>query len=127
MGSVRRERINDAVFEEVAVILREIKDPRISSVMITVTGAEVSGDLKYAKIFYSVLGEYDEKELKKGLKSVSPYVRSRLAHSLNLRQTPEISFVKDESVQRGAEISSLLKKILPAEEGQEGKEDGDGN
>lgn len=121
MGKYRQNRINDAVTEEVAAIIRDIKDPRVSGVMMTITGAEVTADLKNAKIFYSVLGEYDEKDLRKGLKSVAPYVRSRLASSLNLRQTPELYFVLDDSVARGAEISSLLKQIAAQSNG--GSED----
>jgi len=121
MAKYRQNRINDAVMAEVSRIVRDIKDPRVSAYLLTVTGADVSPDLKFAKIFYSVLGEYDEKELKKGLKSVSPYVRSRLAESLNLRVTPELVFVYDESVARGAEISSILKglNIRPLEEDEE--------
>ena len=111
MAKYRRGRINDAVAAEAAVIVRDIKDPRLDGVMITVTGADVTPDLKYAKIFYSVMGEADEKELSKGLRSASSFVRSRLAQSLNLRQTPEITFVYDHSVERGAHISELLNSV----------------
>ncbi len=111
MAKYRRDRINDAVATEAAVIVRDIKDPRLDGVMLTVTGAEVTADLKYAKIFYSVMGEFDEKELRRGLKSAAPFVRSRLARSLNLRQTPEVSFVFDDSVGRGAHIAELLRGI----------------
>ena len=123
MAKYRKDRINDAVTEEVSKIIRDVKDPRVAGTMLTVTGAEVSGDLKFAKIFYSVLGEYDQKELKHGLRSVAPYIRSRLAESLNLRMTPELMFVFDESVARGAEISRILGTldIKPEEE-----PDGDG-
>lgn len=111
MAKYRRGRINDAVAAEAAVIVRDIKDPRLDGVMITVTGADVTPDLKYAKIFYSVMGEFDQKELNRGLRSASSFVRSRLAQSLNLRQTPEISFVYDESVERGAHIAELLHSV----------------
>ena len=123
MARYRKDRINDAVTEEVSKIIRDVKDPRVAGSLMTVTGADVSGDLKFAKIFYSVLGEHDEKELKRGLRSVAPYIRSRLAESLNLRVTPELMFVYDESVARGAEISRILAglDIKPEEE-----PDGDG-
>lgn len=111
MAKYRRGRINDAVSAECAVILRDVKDPRVSGAFITVTGADVTADLKYAKIFYSVMGDFDEKELRAGLKHAAPFVRSRLAEALNLRQTPEISFVLDESVARGAHIAELLRGI----------------
>lgn len=111
MAKYRRGRINDAVAAEAAVIVRDIKDPRLDGVMITVTGADVTPDLKYAKIYYSVMGEADEKELSRGLRSASSFVRSRLAATLNLRQTPEITFVYDHSVERGAHISELLNSV----------------
>lgn len=111
MAGYRRGRVNEAVLNEVSQIMREVKDPRIDSVMITVTGADVTPDLKQAKIFYSVMGEHDVKELSRGLKSVSPFVRSQLARRLNMRATPEITFVFDESVGRGAHINELIRSI----------------
>lgn len=113
MPKYRKNKINGAFAEECAQIVREIKDPRVSDVMITVMNADVSADLKYAKVYYSVYGETDEKELSKGLKSAVPFVRSQLARRLNLRITPEITFVKDEGVRHGAEISAILKQIEP--------------
>ena len=92
-------------------IIREIKDPRVSGVMLTVMNADVSADLKFAKVYYSVYGECDDKELAKGLKSAAPFVRSQLAQRLNLRITPEITFIRDEGVKHGAEIAALLKSI----------------
>lgn len=111
MAKYRKNRINDAVTVECAQIIREIKDPRVSGVMITVMNSDVSADLKFAKIYYSVLGECDEKELKKGLRSAVPFVRSQLASRLNLRITPELTFVRDEGVKHGAEISKILREI----------------
>ena len=124
MSKYRQNRINDAVAAEAAVIVRDIKDPWLDGVMITVTGAEVTPDLKYAKIFYSAIGEPDEKELSLGLRSAASFVRSRLARSLNLRQTPEITFVYDQSVERGAHISSLIRSVSEELNGDE-PEDGD--
>ena len=62
MPKYRRNRINDAVSREICEILRDVKDPRISDSFVTVTGADVTADLKYAKVFYSIIGEADEKE-----------------------------------------------------------------
>ena len=120
MPKYRRNRINDAVARETSDILRDIKDPRVSAFMITVTGADVTADLKYAKIFYSFLDDSSldadsEKDLKRGLKSAAPFVRRELAVRLNLRITPEISFVRDMGVSHGAEIASLLNSIKKAE------------
>ena len=111
MPKYRRNRINDAVARELSEIIRDVKDPRISSAFITVCGAEVTGDLKYAKIFYSIIGEADEKELSRGLKSASPFIRRELALRLNLRNTPELNFVRDTGTRHGADIAELLHKI----------------
>ena len=115
MAKYRKNKINAAFTEECAQLLREIKDPRVSGEMITVMSLDVSADLKFAKVYYSVYGECDEKELNKGLKSAAPFIRSRLAERLNLRITPEITFVRDDGVRHGAEIAAILKQIQPAE------------
>ena len=114
MPKYRRNRINESVTEETAAILREVKDPRVAGSILTVTGSDVTADLKFAKIFYSVLGEMtpeEEKELTRGLKSVSSFVRSQLAQRLNLRITPEIHFVRDNGVKHGADIAAILKTL----------------
>ena len=124
MANYRKNKINGAFTEECSRILREIKDPRVAGVMLTVMNSDVSADLKFAKVFYSVYGECDEKELARGLKSAMPFVRSQLAQRLNLRNTPEITFERDEGVEHGARISAILKSIEPTEtNGREG--DGD--
>ena len=86
-----------------------------SDAFVTITGADVTGDLKYAKIFYSIIGETDEKELSRGLKSAAPFIRRELAVRLNMRITPEITFVRDKGVSHGAEIASLLNSIKKTE------------
>ncbi len=111
MAKYRKNKINGAFAEECARIVREVKDPRVSDVWITVMNADVSADLKFAKVYYSVLGECDDRELAKGLKSAAPFIRSRLAERLNLRITPEITFIRDEGVKHGAEIAALLKSV----------------
>ncbi len=128
MAKYRQNRINDAVALELAVILREVKDPRVSDAMITVTAAEVTPDLKYAKIYYSVLGADDDKEQLKqiylGLKSAAGFIRSQLAKRLNLRATPELTFIEDSSVKHGVEIAAILNSldITPAEDEEEDDE-----
>ena len=114
MPKYRRNRINESVTEEVSAILREVKDPRVAGAMLTITGSDVTADLKFAKIYYSVYGEFtgeEEKDLKKGLKSVSSFIRSQLAQRLNLRITPELSFVRDNGVKHGADIAAILKTL----------------
>ena len=111
MARYRRDRINESVKEETSLILREIKDPRISDKMISVTSAEVSGDLKFAKIYYSVLEEHDPKQLAAALKAASGYIRKRLAQTVNLRITPELSFIEDSGAKHGADIAAILRDI----------------
>ena len=133
MPKYRRNRINESVTEEVSAILREVKDPRVAGAMLTITGSDVTADLKFAKIFYSVYGEFteeEEKELKKGLRSVSSFIRSQLAQRLNLRITPERSFVRDNGVKHGADIAAILKTLeekraeaAPAAEEEEEEDD----
>ena len=97
MANYRRGRINDETVRVMAELLRGVKDPRVSEAFISVTAAEVTPDLKYAKIYYSVLGgENDSEKMKgiaKGLRSASGYLRRGLAEKLNLRITPELTFV----------------------------------
>ena len=122
MAKYRQNRINDSVTQEVSAILREVKDPRVAEALLTITSSDVTADLKFAKIYYSVYGEVDDKELTKGFKSVAPCVRSQLAKRLNLRITPELQFVRDHGVEHGADIAAILKTITPAKE-EEAEED----
>ena len=123
MAKYRINRINDAVKEEMAQILRDVKDPRIAGCLVSITGAQVSPDLKFAKIFFSVLGE-DKDEVLKALKNASGFFRSELARRINLRVTPQLYFEYDGSMEYGANISSILKKldIKPLEEDGEDDE-----
>lgn len=111
MANYRRGRINEEMVRELAVIMRSVKDPRIQNNLVTVTAADVTADLKYAKIFYSVIGTADKKSVAKALDSAKGYIRRELAHSLNLRITPELTFVFDNSAENGAHIMSLLKQV----------------
>lgn len=125
MAKYRQNRINDAVALELAVIIREVKDPRVSESMITITSADVTADLKYAKIYYSVLGMDDDKEqmkeLAKGLRSAAGFMRGQLAKRLNLRATPELTFIRDESVAHGVKIAGIINSlnITPLEDEEE--------
>ena len=114
MAKYRQGRINDEFQKEVAMILREVKDPRVSGAFVSVTGAEVTPDLKYAKVYYSALMG-DKKEVKKGLASSAGFVRGQIARRMNLRITPEITFVEDSSIEYGAKISKILEGITITE------------
>jgi len=123
MAKYRKNKIDGAFAEECAQIIREVKDPRVACEMISIMNADVSADLKFAKVYYSVYGECDEKELAKGLKSAVPFFRSQLAQRLNLRITPEITFIRDEGVKHGADISALLKQIADSKPQSIGEDD----
>lgn len=108
MAKYRQGRINDETVKEVSMILRTVKDPRVSNAFISITGAQVTPDLKFAKIYYSSL-QGDKKEVKKGLLAASGYIRGQLAKNMNLRITPELTFIEDNSIEYGAKISKIIE------------------
>ena len=124
MAKYRQGRINDEMQKEIAEILREVKDPRVSGAFISITGVEATPDLKYAKVYYSVLTG-DKKEISKGLKSSAGFIRGQLARKMNLRMTPELSFYEDNSIAYGAHISKILSGIEISEETEGETEDTD--
>ena len=112
MANHHIDRINDDIRRVLAEKLREVKDPRIQQgSMITVTHTDTTNDLSYCKVYLSVLGEYDAKEMKRGLKSVSSWLRRELGRSLNLRHTPELTFEMDDSIAHGAYINNLINNL----------------
>ena len=125
MAKYRQGRINDEFQKEIAMILRDVKDPRVSGAFISVTAAEVTPDLKYAKVYYSSLMG-DKKEVKLGLKAAAGFIRGQIARRMNLRITPEITFIEDGSIEYGARISKILEGITitdPDEEDGEGSDE----
>ena len=112
MSNFRKARINDEFMKITADALRMVKDPRVSSRIITVTQCDVSGDLKYAKIYFSLLNSDEEtvKDVLRGLKSARGLIRHEIATKLNMRITPELTFVYDNAIERGANIFRLLKE-----------------
>ena len=118
MANYRRGRINDEMQKELSVLLREIKDPRVSGGMVSIAAAQVTPDMKYATVYFSVLGG-DPKETKKGLDSAKGFIRREIAARLNLRNTPEFNFVFDDSIRYGAHISKLLEDIKTTDGGKE--------
>lgn len=111
MASNKLARTNDDIQFVLSKLLREVKDPRVQQGMISVTRVETTGDLRYSKVWVSVMGLQDEKELKKGLKSASGWLRRELGSSLNLRYTPELIFEVDHSIEYGAHINELLNSL----------------
>ena len=118
MANYRRGRINDEMQKELAYILRELKDPRVRDAFISITAVDVTGDLKFAKVYYSAM-QGDKKEVAKGLKSSAGFIRREIAQRLNLRMTPELTFIEDHSIAHGAHISKLLESIEFSEETEE--------
>ena len=114
-NSTRMGRINDDIQLALSSLLRQVKDPRVQQGMISVTRVETTGDLRYAKVWLSVLGELNEKEFKRGLKSCAPWLRRELGSSLNLRYTPELVFELDHSIEYGAKISRMIEEIEETE------------
>ena len=108
----RADRVAEAIREEVATFLaNDAKDPRITG-LVTVTGAEVTRDLRHAKVFVSVMGtDAERKETFEGLASVATHLRSRVGRALRLRLAPEITFKPDESIARATRIEDLLARI----------------
>jgi len=111
MASYRKDRINEDMLRELPQIIRGVKDPRVNSGFVTVTHCEVSGDLKFAKVYFSVLNG-DSAEVKKGLVSAKGFIRREIAERLNMRNTPELTFVSDDSIEQGDKISKILNDVL---------------
>lgn len=110
MPSNRIGRINEEIQRELASLIRTVKDPRVADAgMVSVTAVETTPDLKYAKIFVSVLDKSASAQALKGLKSASGYLRRELGRALSLRNTPELTFVRDDSIDKGAHILDMLR------------------
>ena len=111
MPSNKLARTNDDIQRVLAAKLREIKDPRVQQGMISVTRVETTGDLRYAKVWLSVMGMENEKEFRRGLKSAAGWLRHELGQSLELRYTPELVFEVDHSIEYGAHINQMLQSL----------------
>jgi ribosome-binding factor A len=108
----RSDRLSQEIEKEVSDILRRrVRDPRVEGV--TITGVDVTGDLRQAKIYYSILSDKasDDQKTKAGLEKASGLIRKELGSRLSIYKTPELSFIRDESVQYGDKIDQLLNKL----------------
>ena len=113
-NSIKNIRINGEVQRELSEIIRtEIKDPWVAGTMISVVSADVTPDLKSCKAYISVLGGEDAaaEDALAGLKSAVGYIRRELANRINLRNTPEISFILDQSIEYGVHMSRLIDEV----------------
>ncbi len=112
MANYRKGKINEEMARTLSAILRGVKDPRIADSLVSVVAVDCTADLKYAKIFYSWFSmKYTGEDVRAGLKSAAGLIRSKLAQTMNLRITPELTFVEDDSIRHGAHINELLKTV----------------
>ena len=118
-NSIKNTRINSEVQRELSsIISRELKDPRIHP-MTTVVSVEVTPDLKYCKAYISVLADEEQaKDTIRGLKSAEGFIRRELARTINLRNTPDITFVMDQSIEYGVNMSHKIDEVIAADEAQ---------
>lgn len=115
----RLGRIDEEYKKELSQIIGyELKNPNVTG-MISVTKVKVTNDLKFAKVYVSILNSKNIKDTLAGLKKSSGYIRSELAKRVNLRNTPELIFELDDSIEYGAKIDSILKEIMPKKEDEE--------
>ena len=108
MANNRMGRINEEIQRELSTLIRTVKDPRVQG-LISITAVETTPDLKYAKIYVSVLDKSDADQVVKGLKSAGGYLRRELSRALDLRSTPELIFTRDDSIDKGAHILDMLR------------------
>lgn len=111
MASNKLQRTNEDIQRVLSALLREVKDPRVQQGMISITAVDTTGDLRYSKVYLSILGLQSEKDMMKGLKSAAGWLRRELGRRLSLRYTPELIFQVDNSIAHGARISSILNQL----------------
>lgn len=125
MASNRIDRISELYGRALAETIRQVKDPRVRDALISVTHCEVTGDLRYAKCYISVLGSPEQqKEVMRGLKSASGWLRREVGRAVQLRYAPELVLVLDESIVRGAHINEMVNRL--EREGKMGSAETDG-
>ncbi len=111
MASNRINRINEEIQKSLAENLRNVKDPRVSSTMISVTKVETTPDLRYAKVYVSFLEENKANDAMKGLKSAGGWLRREVGNDLKLRYTPELVWALDDSITYGAKLLELINSL----------------
>jgi ribosome-binding factor A len=111
--SLRTTRVNELLRAEISdLILREVKDPRVTEGLVTITEIRVSPDLRHATVFVSHMGTDEEREhALTGLQKAAPFMHRELVHRLKMRAVPELQFRFDPSIERGARLSDLIRKV----------------
>ena len=118
MASNRIGRINEEIQRELSDLIRSLKDPRVQT-LLSITRVDTTPDLRYSKIYISVLDEEKQKDALRGLKSAGGWLRRELGSSLQLRYTPELVFELDDSLKYGAHMFDLLEKLERQEAARE--------
>lgn len=116
MASNRTGRINEEIRRELAELLREMKDPRVQNGLVSITGTNVTGDLRYCKVYISVFNKEDEKTVLKVIKGAAGWFRRELSSRLTLRYTPELIFEADDSIVKGSHVIEMINKLDIPEE-----------
>ncbi len=111
MAQNRILQINQEIQRELSALLRTVKDPRVQNVMISITRVDTTTDLRYTKVYVSVLQDEKAKEALAGLKSAAGYLRRELGHNLALRYSPEIVWQLDDSITYGAKMMKLINSL----------------
>ncbi len=108
----RADRVNELLLEEISILVQKLKDPRIG--FVTITGVDVTDDLRHAKVYVSVMGDDEDVRAQtlEGLHSAAGFIRRELGHVLTLRRIPALAFRYDASVEQGARMDALLRNIM---------------
>lgn len=119
MSQSRIGRINEEIMRELSTAIRSLKDPRVQG-MISITAVDTASDLRTAKVYVSVFDKSKSKDVLKGLKSAGGYLRRHLGATLQLRYTPELTFLEDHSIEHGTKIFDILSKLdIPEDDGEQ--------
>ncbi len=114
MASIKIERLNHTYQEAISnILMREVKDSDIK--FVTITGVEVTNDLSFAKVYYTVLDEEKKESTKNALEKASSFIRTKLAETVEVRHTPELRFIYDQSIEYGEHIDKLIEEIKEKE------------
>ena len=115
MASIKIERLNHTIQQEISIILaREVKDEHIK--FVTITGVDTTSDLSFSKVYYTVLDISKLEEIKEALEKASPFIRKCLAEKIEVRHTPELKFIYDTSILYGEHIDKIIDEIKEKEE-----------
>jgi len=126
MSTFRQDRRNEEIAKALSEILRSVKDWRLADIVLGISGVSAAPDLLTARVYYSYIGQRDKKEVQKGLESASRFIRSSLADILDMRHTPKLIFIYDDSYEHGARIAELMHDIEKELEESDRKSDSDG-